>query len=101
MATLRDFLKRDGPGPCYSQPMTARVKHLLDEAASFSEEERADLASRLLESLDPASEQGVNEAWEHEVVRRVSELRSGAVQTVPWEQVRQEALQTLNGARDR
>jgi len=81
--------------------MTARVKHLLDGAASLSEAERADLAARLLETLDPASEQGVEEAWGEEVERRLSELRAGAVQTVPWEKVRQEALQALNAARGR
>jgi putative addiction module component (TIGR02574 family) len=42
----------------------------------LSAAERADLASYLLESLEP-EEEGAAEAWRAEIARRVAEIRSG------------------------
>jgi putative addiction module component (TIGR02574 family) len=51
-------------------------------------EERAALAGLLIESLEPESEEGVEEAWMVEVERRMAELDSGAVQAIPWDEVK-------------
>ncbi len=42
----------------------------------------------LLESLDLEAEDGVEAAWLSEIERRVEEVDSGAVQAVPWSEVR-------------
>lgn len=51
-------------------------------------EERAALTGLLIESLEPESEGGVEQAWVAEIERRMVELDSGAVQTIPWDEVR-------------
>ena len=48
-------------------------------------EGRARLAERLIASLDDDSE--VEQTWASEIHRRVEELRTGAVQEIPAEQV--------------
>jgi putative addiction module component (TIGR02574 family) len=64
--------------------MTERASNLLQMALELSEEERAELASSLLQSLDPAMERGVQEAWNEEIARRISRLESGQSKSVPW-----------------
>ena len=51
-------------------------------------EERAALTGLLIESLEPVSEEGVEEAWLAEIERRMAELDSGSVQSIPWEELR-------------
>ncbi|RJP34881.1 MAG: addiction module antitoxin RelB [Candidatus Omnitrophota bacterium] len=51
----------------------------------LSRAERARLAERLIASLDEDVE--IEQAWAEEVHRRVKELQSGAVQSIPGEQV--------------
>jgi putative addiction module component (TIGR02574 family) len=66
--------------------MTQQALDLLQKALSLSEEERADLACCLMESLDAADE-GAESAWNQEINRRISELDSGKANTVPWDEV--------------
>jgi putative addiction module component (TIGR02574 family) len=51
-------------------------------------QERATLVRLLLEALDAATDDGADDAWRAEIERRVAELDSGSVETVPWEEVR-------------
>jgi putative addiction module component (TIGR02574 family) len=55
---------------------------------SLNDEERAELVGLLLESLEIAGDDGVEAAWLKEIERRVSELDSGTVKSVPWTEVR-------------
>ena len=50
--------------------------------------ERATLMRLLIDTLDAESEEGTEEAWRAEIERRIVELDSGAVETVPWEELR-------------
>ena len=68
--------------------MTRAARKLFEEAMRLDPEDRAALAGLLIESLDPESEGGVEEAWVAEVERRMAELDSGTVQTIPWEELR-------------
>ncbi len=68
--------------------MTPQTIHLFDQAMQLSEEERADLAARLLESLDPAEEGDVESAWDQEIRTRIEELDSGSTRAVPWSEAR-------------
>ena len=54
---------------------------------SLSEEERADLACSLMESLDASVDEGAESAWSEEISRRIAELNSGKAKTVPWHEV--------------
>ena len=68
--------------------MVATTQELYERAMSLNEQERAKLVGLLLESLEITSDEGVQSAWLREIDRRVSELDSGAVKTVPWTEVR-------------
>jgi len=68
--------------------MTEKTSKLLQTALTLSEEERADLACSLIDSLDATAEEGADEAWEREIERRISDLDSGRAKAVPWEVVR-------------
>jgi putative addiction module component (TIGR02574 family) len=68
--------------------ITPQVSELLERALTLSTQERGELAARLIDSLDdqPADE-GVEEAWQEEIQRRMNDVRSGRVKTIPGEQV--------------
>ena len=68
--------------------MARSARELFDEAMKLDPEERAVLMRLLVETLDTESEEGVEDAWRLEIERRMAELDSGAVQTVPWEELR-------------
>ncbi len=69
--------------------MAARsARDLFDEAMTLDPEERELLMRLLIESLDPGSDDGVEDAWATEAERRMAELDSGTVQAIPWEEVR-------------
>ena len=71
--------------------MTPQVSELLEKALTLSSHERGLLIDRLVESLDDEpAEQGAEEAWADEIKRRVEDIRSGKVKTVPGEQVLRE-----------
>ena len=77
--------------------MARDVKELFREAAELPERDRAVLPGLLIETLDPAPEQDVERAWSDEIARRVAELDAGTVETIPWEQVREELFGRRNG----
>ncbi len=58
-------------------------------ASELSDEDRADLADFLLESLD-AYEAGVSAEWRAEAVRRMEEIDSGKEKGIPLEEVRRQ-----------
>ncbi len=68
--------------------MTQNASRLLGEALSLSNGDRADMAARLLDSLDPEYEARAEAAWKSEVQRRINDLDGGRVKTVPWEEAR-------------
>lgn len=68
--------------------VTQGAKELLRRALALPEEERAALASSLIESLAPAVDEYCEEAWNEETARRIDELDSGKTKAVPWEEVR-------------
>ncbi len=68
--------------------MTQQASELLQKALSLSEEERAELAGSLIESLDATVDQAAEAAWDEEIARRIKDLDSGKAKTIPWETVR-------------
>jgi putative addiction module component (TIGR02574 family) len=79
--------------------VTKQASDLLQKALELSEEERAELASSLLESLDPIVDKGVQEAWNEEIARRVAELDSGHAKTVPWPEILRQLSSKLSDGR--
>jgi putative addiction module component (TIGR02574 family) len=68
--------------------MNRQSAELLQKALSLSEEERANLACSLIDSLDGPIDEGVENAWDEEIRRRIQDLDAGQAKTVPWEDVR-------------
>ena len=68
--------------------MTRSARELFEEAMRLDAQERATLMRLLIEALDAEVEEGVEDAWRVEVERRMAELESGSVETIPWEEVR-------------
>jgi putative addiction module component (TIGR02574 family) len=75
--------------------MSPEVSDLLKRALSLPVDERAALANTLLDSLSEL-DNSVQEAWDKEVARRMKDLEAGRAVTVPWEELRQQLLTTLN-----
>jgi len=76
--------------------ITPQVSELLERALTLSTHERGQLIDRLVASLDEeAPEEGVEAAWDEEIKRRVDDIRSGRVKTIPGEQVLQELAERL------
>jgi putative addiction module component (TIGR02574 family) len=75
--------------------MREEATDLLKKALTLTAKERAELASSLIESLDPVTGEDVEAAWQAEIAHRLDDLRSGKVTTVPWEQVRNKARAIL------
>jgi len=68
--------------------MSPTAEQLLKQVLTLGEKDRASVAGALIESLDGAADRDAEEAWDGEIRRRIEELDSGAVQTVPWTEVR-------------
>lgn len=51
----------------------------------LSPEVRPEVASELIQSLDPPATAEVEQAWADEIGRRVERLNAGTARTVPWE----------------
>ena len=78
--------------------MATSVTQLFAEASRLDEGDRAALAGLLLESLDRPPSPGVEAAWAKEIERRLSELESGEVDAISWEEVKNRLLvQEQNG----
>jgi len=69
--------------------MATSATDLLMQALELKEEERAELASLLIESLDEPADEGVEAAWAVEIERRMTDLDSGSAKTLPWDEVRE------------
>jgi putative addiction module component (TIGR02574 family) len=75
--------------------MSPTAQELLKQVLTLGEEDRASVAGVLIESLHGEADPGAEEAWGAVVRRRVDELDSGAVQTIPWSEVRQRLFRGL------
>ena len=47
-----------------------------------------DLRKMFRDAFEAPADPGVEEAWDEVAERRWSEIESGAVETIPWEEVR-------------
>jgi len=71
------------------------LQQIEDEALHLSVEERAELAQKLLLSLDMPTMEEVEEDWLLEAQRRARDLDEGIVQPIPAEEVRRKAQALL------
>lgn len=72
--------------------MVEGVRKIVEQALKMPARERAEIAQRLLESLDRQMDIDMEMAWQVETERRVSELDSGRVSCITWEEVRERLM---------
>jgi len=67
--------------------MSIPVEKLTEAVLALPSDARALLADRLVESLDPLTDEGIRELWAAEALRRRDEVREGKITTIPGETV--------------
>jgi len=70
---------------------------LLEQVLSLPENDRAEMATRILESLDPEAQRDVDEAWATEIERRCAAVDAGTLATSDWKDVRSRIERDLFG----
>ncbi len=75
--------------------MSMSIEQITDEVLALPSEARALLADRLVESLDPAEDGYIHQLWATEVRRRLDDVRSGRVKTIPGEEALARVRQAL------
>lgn len=75
--------------------MTAVAAKLANQILSLPCEDRIYLADKLLQSLNAPSQEEIDRQWAEEAERRIDELDSGKVQTIPGERVFAEIRERL------
>jgi putative addiction module component (TIGR02574 family) len=75
--------------------MTRDAKQLLDAALGLSEQDRATIASSLIESLEQPSDIDVEEAWQEEVTKRLNDIQSGNIKPISWLDARKAITDTI------
>lgn len=65
---------------------------VLSAAQQLPEQDRLRLIDALWETVPPEAEAPFSDEWAAEIERRVAELDAGTAKTIPWSQIRDEAL---------
>ncbi len=73
------------------------ASELLKKALSLPDKERAKLAARLIDSLDTVVDDDAEVAWQEEIARRLHDVETGKVKTIPWDEVRRKGRTLLHG----
>ncbi|MEE9293961.1 MAG: addiction module protein [Phycisphaerae bacterium] len=80
--------------------MTTNAIKLLEDALGLPDGDRADLAARLIDSLDQEADEDAPSAWDAEIARRIAHLDGGSVRPVPWPEARRTILGMPDGHSD-
>ena len=67
---------------------TEMMERLRSEALMLSMPERAELAHDLLESLDAPADEGVEDAWDEEIIRRIAQVDAGQAKLLSRDEFR-------------
>ena len=67
---------------------TEMMERLRSEALTLSMPERAELAHDLLESLDAPADEGVEDAWDEEIIRRIAQIDAGQAKLLSRDEFR-------------
>lgn len=74
---------------------TDTIERLRSEALALSEPERAKLAHDLIESLDAPADEGVEEAWDREIVRRIAQIDAGQAKLLNRDEFRKKIRERI------
>ncbi len=76
--------------------MITDFNEIENSALELDEKHRAELAKRLIKSLDKHVDEDIDQAWIDEVRRRKEEIKSGKVTPIPGDQVHKDVRNLLN-----
>jgi putative addiction module component (TIGR02574 family) len=76
------------PIPTEALAMKQHAAQLLEQALRLPDQERADMAVRLLESLESIVDEDVDSEWNAEIQQRLHEIDSGKAKLVSWQEAR-------------
>lgn len=79
----------------YAFPMSPTIEKLAEQALALPPDARAQLADRLLASLDPTPDEDVQAQWTAEAIRRRDEIRSGAVEAIDGAQALEQVRRSI------
>lgn len=68
--------------------MSAAFKQIVENIHHLSSDEKALVAHCLISSLEVQYDDDVDQAWADVAQKRVDELKSGAVQPVSWDEIK-------------
>ena len=66
--------------------MTAAAESILSDAMKLNEADRAELAAKLMDALNPDVDSDYVRAWEREIEARIQDLKSGQAHAIPLDQ---------------
>jgi len=76
--------------------MSTTAQKVCIEALSLPRSSRAEIAERLLSSLDDNADAGSERVWKLEIRRRQREIREGKAKLLPADEVMQSALRAIS-----
>ena len=76
----------------------ATLEKIRAEALTLTDEERAELAYELIESLDAPADADATDAWDAEIMRRLAEIDAGTAELVDREELRRRIQGRTRGA---
>lgn len=77
--------------------MATGIEEILKAALNLPSDSRAELAEKLLESLDEEKRAEIEESWVEEIERRWTEFETGKMKAIPGEEV----MRSLRAGRKR
>lgn len=77
--------------------MPANTDDVTAAALALPEDDRLELADRLMESLEGPPDEDYEQAWADEIARRLADVRSGKSVPIPWDEARKRIFEDLDG----
>ena len=68
--------------------MDTDVEKLISRALKMPARDRAEIAEKLILSLNDKYDKDVEVAWQREVQKRISDIEGGRTKCIPWKEVR-------------
>ena len=80
--------------------MNTTSQQFIQHALTLPDQDRAEIAVALIDSLDARHDPDAASAWDAEIAKRLGELDQGLVTSIPWQEARQRILGTKRGSTD-
>ena len=77
--------------------MITQTENVFSSALNLPDDERVELIEALIVSLQKDDRPPLPDSWREIIKRRSAELRSGAVSSVPWSEVKRLARENAGG----